>query len=187
MVAGALGGRKVIIMDSDKNLDAEFYKKLHAFKTNTTEVNDGDLESFARNEGEAGEASVDDSFESLNPSLDGSADEPPELSNNRKPKRIIAYSTKFLLEIFSQRKSSGDGTFKICPSLWKQLYIVMVKYSNAWIPVCYALLPDKCKKLIAKLSPQLQVKLSLKAELALFSLNPATPTPARESLFFSIS
>ena len=34
--------------------------------------------------------------------------------------------------------------------------------------------------------PQLQVKLSLKAELALFSFNPATH-PARESLFPSIS
>jgi hypothetical protein len=30
---------------------------------------------------------------------------------------------------------------------------------------------------IAKLSPQLQVKLCLKAELALFLLNPATTTP----------
>ena len=38
---------------------------------------------------------------------------------------------------------------------------------------------------IAKPSPQLQVKLSLKAELALFSLNPATP-PTRESLFSNI-
>ena len=46
--------------------------------------------------------------------------------------------------------------------------------------------------LIAKLSPQLQVKLCLKAELALISANPAThptptpPTPARESLFSNI-
>ena len=39
--------------------------------------------------------------------------------------------------------------------------------------------------IFAKLSPQLQVKLSLKAELALFSLNPATP-PTRESLFSNI-
>ena len=35
---------------------------------------------------------------------------------------------------------------------------------------------------------QLQVKLSLKTELALFSINPArTPTPTRQSLFSNIS
>ena len=46
----------------------------------------------------------------------------------------------------------------------------------------------KAEHLIAKLSPQLQVKLCLKAELALVSTNPAThpPTPARESLFSNI-
>ena len=36
-------------------------------------------------------------------------------------------------------------------------------------------------------SPQLQVKLSLNAELALFLLNPATPPPVQKSLFSKIS
>jgi hypothetical protein len=57
-----------------------------------------------------------------------SSSESEEESNSEpknKPKRIIAYSTKKLLKIFNQRKASGDGTFKICPSLWTQLYIVM--------------------------------------------------------------
>ena len=51
-----------------------------------------------------------------------------------------------MLEIFRERKASGDGTFKVCPTLWKQLYIVMVKFSHSWIPVVYALLPDKTKE-----------------------------------------
>ena len=97
VVAGALGGRKVIIMDSDKNLDADFYKELHAFETNAKVVDD-EFESFASDEGEPGEASNDgsnstESFESLDPSLDGSVDEPPESSNTKKPRRIITYST----------------------------------------------------------------------------------------------
>ena len=44
----------------------------------------------------------------------------------KKPKRIIIYTTKNLLKLFAQgRNSSGDGTSKACPSLWKQIYIIM--------------------------------------------------------------
>ena len=47
---------------------------------------------------------------------------------------------------------------------------------------------EKLQKLVyCQAQPQLQVKLSLKAELALFSINPATPTPTWESLFSNIS
>ena len=88
----------------------------------------GDSSSDASHESTSAEDALDDSI------------------SKKKPKRIIAYTTKYLLKLFSQRKSSGDGTFKISPSLWKKLYIVMIKLGTSWIPACYALLPDKCKE-----------------------------------------
>ena len=171
VVNDALGGRKVIVMDSNKDLDEEYYVKVNDFENNRSDFVE-DLEPFIRNgednldtQSEDEETSMDEvtdsekSAENLrNPFFLGetssntsneSANNPENLSAGsayqKKPKRIIAYSTKKLLKIFAERKASGDG-FKICPSLWKQLYILMVKFSNSWIPVCYALLPDKCKE-----------------------------------------
>jgi hypothetical protein len=200
IVRSTVGGKKIIIMDSNKHLDREYYSKLNAFENNHShfnedleqfilDANDADIDEEESFDGEreqdeqdavaenseerpinpfyAGESSSDTSNASetvekrkVNPFYAYVGDSSSNASNEstssenvmedsihkKKPKRIIAYSTKFLLTIFNQRKSSGDGTFKICPSLWKQLYIVMVKFGNSWIPVCYALLPDKCKE-----------------------------------------
>ena len=152
-------------MDSNKFFDNDFGKKLDDFRNNLTN-HDDDLVEFNINdmndqntEGESEEETMDnDNIEKSAEDIrlvdysDSSADSQSEdefsiqPSSREKPKRIIAYSTKKLLKIFDQRKCSGDGTFKICPSLWKQLYIVMVKFGNSWIPVIYALLPDKCKE-----------------------------------------
>ena len=162
VVKDTIGGHKVIIMDSNKLLDNEFYKKLGDFKSNRTEYDD-DVAEFISNgsnnavnddTNEEEEETIEDE-QNENRALPGlvdyslSSSESENESNSttrNKPKRIIAYSTKKLLNIFNQRKASGDGTFKICPSLWTQLYIVMVKFGNSWIPVVYALLPDKCKE-----------------------------------------
>ena len=100
VVAGALGGRKVIIMDSDKNLDADFYKELHAFETNAKVVDD-EFESFASDEGEPGEASNGGSNSSLDPFLNGSADESPKVSNPKSS--FLSFSAK--------KKSLREGTF----------------------------------------------------------------------------
>ena len=161
VVKDALGGHKVIVMDSNKLLDTEYNKHLDDFKKNRTVYND-DLDEFitnsmnqphdesnATNESEEGEGN-DKSGEhpglvDYSSSSDDAGDSDSSIEST-KPKRIIAYSTKLLLKLFNQQKSSGDGAFKICPALWKQLYIVMVKFKDSWIPVCYALLPDKCQE-----------------------------------------
>ena len=158
----AIGGHKVVIMDSNTMLDNKYYEELDNFKNERTEYDEG-VANFIR-EGIDGvgeddpNEEVDISVQStelgnvvgpglVDYSLSSSESEVESNSEPKnKPKRIIAYSTKKLLKMFNQRKASGDGTFKICPSLWKQLYIVMVKFGNSWIPVVYALLPDKCKE-----------------------------------------
>ena len=147
VVKEAVGGHKVIILDSNKDLDKEFYKKLDDFKRKKT-VSGDNCEDIVEN------TNSEDSFEAVNndKTINGLvdySDSSTESSSNEstpetlKPKRIIVYSTKHLLKLFNQRKSSGDGTFKISPALWKQLYVVMIKFGGSWIPVSYALLPDK--------------------------------------------
>ena len=171
IVNSTVGGQKIVIMDSNKHLDREYYSQLTAFENNQSQFNE-DLEQFILDANEADELDSSDmemennldeapinlffaenstanstnnsdsseppvKRKEINPFYagDSSSDTSKESSNaedvlddsipKQKPKRIIAYSTKYLLKLFSQRKSSGDGTFKICPSLWKQLYIVI--------------------------------------------------------------
>ena len=126
VIRDTLGGQKVIVMDSNKNLDKNFYRKLEDFKNKKTSSSKNDDTVIGL---------VDYSISSIESNDD-----------TVKPKRIISYTTEFLLKLFNQRKCSGDGTFKICPALWKQLYVTMVKFAGSWIPVCYSLLPDKSQE-----------------------------------------
>ena len=70
-----------------------------------------------------------------------SEENPPKRDN---PKRILIYTTWFLLSLFGHaEEASVDGTFKSIPLLWTQLFIVMLKFGGVWVPVMYAWLPDK--------------------------------------------
>ena len=130
VIKETLGGQKVILLDSNKDLDKKFYKKLENFKNDKTVT---------------GDTSVDDN-EAMIGLVDYSDSSIESNEDTNKPKRVIAFTTKLLLTLFNQRKSSGDGTFKISPLLWKQLYVVMIKFSGSWVPVFYALLPDKSQE-----------------------------------------
>ena len=148
VVKDAIGGHKVVVMDSNKMLDKEYHGKLDEFRSDKTR-NEADVADFIADSESNNDGNGDE--EEANPLNAGLVDYSISSSESdttpiNKPKRIIAYSTKKLLKIFRERKASGDGTFKVCPTLWKQLYIVMVKFSHSWIPVVYALLPDKTKE-----------------------------------------
>ena len=174
IVKSTVGGRKIIIMDSNKHLDNNYYSELALFENNSSEFSD-DIDQFILDASdEDGHASdveceediaeessteVHNRINERNPFYNGDSSTSTESSQNhdksedveaesikKKPKRIIAYTTKYLLKLFNQTKSSGDGTFKISPTLWKQVYIVMIKMKDSWVPICYALLPDKCKE-----------------------------------------
>ena len=70
--------------------------------------------------------------------------EAPPKPSNRLPKRILAFSSKKLLNLFSQcERGSLDGTFKSCCKLWGQKFVWMLKYNGHWIPVIWGWLPDK--------------------------------------------
>ena len=62
---------------------------------------------------------------------------------NKLPKRILCFTSNLLLQQFSRQKCSVDGTFKVIPTLWTQLFILMIKVNGAFVSVCYCWLPDK--------------------------------------------
>ena len=61
-----------------------------------------------------------------------------------KPKRILIFTSLALLSLLSLcRNGSVDGTFKSVSKHWKQLFIFLCQYKEAFLPVCFAWLPDK--------------------------------------------
>ena len=60
-------------------------------------------------------------------------------------KRIIMFSTNALLEIAARASEIlGDGTFKITPKLWHQVFVISAQVtSDVYVPVAVFLLPDK--------------------------------------------
>ena len=61
-------------------------------------------------------------------------------------KRVLVFSTDIALDACNVSDIDtcfGDGTFKIAPILFEQLWIVRARFDAANLPICYALLQDK--------------------------------------------
>ncbi|CAF3339026.1 unnamed protein product [Rotaria socialis] len=66
--------------------------------------------------------------------------------------RIIIFASAEQLQLLeSGEQLLVDGTFKVTPSIFYQLYAMHVVYRNAVLPVVFALLPNKLNKLIVVL------------------------------------
>ena len=60
------------------------------------------------------------------------------------PPRVLVFTTVMLLALLAVcRNGCVDGTFKSMSKQWKQLFIMMVNYRGAFIPVAFGWLPDK--------------------------------------------
>ena len=60
--------------------------------------------------------------------------------------RILFFATDYMLKVFARAKTvSVDGTFKMAPTFWKQLFILCAEISwlGIWVPCAFAILPDK--------------------------------------------
>ena len=62
--------------------------------------------------------------------------------------RIILFATNQTLRLLARASAiSCDGTFKMCPKLWGQLFIVCGQLTkDIWIPLAFGFLPDKKKQ-----------------------------------------
>ena len=60
------------------------------------------------------------------------------------PKRVLIFTSLTLLSLLSLAKYGNiDGTFKSQSRQWKQLFVVLVDFCGASIPILFAFLPDK--------------------------------------------
>ena len=61
-----------------------------------------------------------------------------------KPPRVLVFTNLTLLGLLAVCKyGSVDGTFKSMSKQWKQLFVFMVDYKGAFLPVAFGWLPDK--------------------------------------------
>ena len=105
--------------------------------------------------------------------------ETPPPASKSLPKRVLAFSSQKLLNLFSKcKRGSVDGTFKSSCKLWKQQFIFMLKYKEHWIPVVWGWLPDKSEEsykvffhlLLEKLE-ELEIEFNLVEVIVDFELN----------------
>ena len=110
----------MLVLDSDKECDTDFILEAEEFL--------------------AGRRPMDVEFD-----LENNPTENETLSG--KPKRVIVFTTKDQLTMLeTERKACGDGTFRVGPAFFKQVFILLVKMGKKkknWVPAFYALLPDK--------------------------------------------
>ena len=58
--------------------------------------------------------------------------------------RILSISSDFCLNLLGVcTKASVDGTFRIAPTNWSQIFILMAKYDDKFVPVSFGFLPNK--------------------------------------------
>lgn len=64
--------------------------------------------------------------------------------DNRETNRIIIFATERNLNLLrTHRNWYCDGTFKVCPGLFHQLYTINIIINNSMIPVVYALMSTR--------------------------------------------
>ena len=82
--------------------------------------------------------------------------------NNVDQSRILLFATNFTLRLLANATAiSCDGTFRKCPKLWYQLFIVSGEISNGyWLPLAFAFLPNKKQETYLSFFTQLKNAMS---------------------------
>lgn len=61
--------------------------------------------------------------------------------------RILVFATQRNIDLLARAKVwFMDGTFKVTPSIFFQVYTIHVMYKDAVVPLVYALLPNKTEE-----------------------------------------
>ena len=141
-------GHKVVTLDSNK-LSDDWQSAINKSNPNSKyyweKLNENMKDYEDDRDEEVNENENSDTVDDVAPddALEGGPEEPPSSSKNL-PKRVVAYTSTQLLQLFSKcKRGSLDGTFKSCCKLWKQQFVFMLKHNGHWIPAVWGWLPDK--------------------------------------------
>ena len=164
LLAKLEGGKKILVMDSKKDLPVnwrridlkESYGLANAEEADVGNVNSDNASSDDCPSSDIGSTSDEAGTETATPTMDEDLvrdtgeyqDVAMEHTINveavKEPKRVLVFSTTVLLGLLSVCKyGSVDGTFKAMTRKWKQLFVFMVNYHGAFLPVAFGWLPDK--------------------------------------------
>ena len=163
---------KVIVCDSNKLNDG--WRDKIAKSNRNSEYNWHNLTQDMLNLEEYNHGDITEHVADLDDDLDFE-----ELANKDLPKRVLAFSSKLLLEQLSKKlKTSVDGTFKSSCALWGQMFVWMVKADGYWIPTVFGWLPDKSEDsykvffhLVIEKMKELRLDLEVESVLCDFELN----------------
>lgn len=79
------------------------------------------------------------------------------LSDDTSSERIFMFSSEKFIKLFSRVDTIYlDGTFYVCPDIYKQLYTIHVLISGQMILIAYFLLPGKEERIYIKMLHILQ-------------------------------
>ena len=152
---------KLIVMDSDEEMewDSVGRRGNPNTKYNWSKITE-ELLDYDREEDDPEEEDEEDGIDE-NDDPEDLIEEPQgteESAEDQDTERVLVFTTMELLKLLSQTsRGSVDGTFKSSCRLWKQNFILMVKFKGIWIPVCWGWLPNK-KELAYKKFLQLILK-----------------------------
>ena len=129
-----IGGKNVLVLDSNDLPDTKEEREeliKNAF--------DHRIENVPTENQTFDDADVDDEHDEQ----DNAGGEEPT-GTKIFSKRTLVFTTLTLLSLLStELKASVDGTFKaICPN-FDQLFILLVRICDSWVPVAYGFLPDR--------------------------------------------
>lgn len=141
------GGSKVLVLDSDVDLPKDWdiidMKEKYGFTVAKDNLHGGGLSS------DGGSSDGGGSEEEAN-QAETEVFDPPSMEErclddqNIKPPRVLVFTTCMLVALLAVcRAGSVDGTFKAMSKQWKQLFIFLVCYKGAFIPIAFGWLPDK--------------------------------------------
>ena len=83
------------------------------------------------------------------------------IDDSKDDDRVLLFSTDDNLKLLSKHRDwLGDGTFKILPLLFLQLYSILVEINNFIIPLAFGLLPNKTQRTYLKFFSMLKKRLT---------------------------
>jgi hypothetical protein len=83
------------------------------------------------------------------------------IDDSKDDNRVLLFSTDDNLNLLSKHRDwLGDGTSKILPLLFLQLYTILVEINNFIIPLAFGLLPNKTQKTYLKFFSLLKKRLT---------------------------
>ena len=95
--------------------------------------------------------------------------------------RIFIFGTNQSLQLLSQSQNwFGDGTFKVCPQIFFQIYTIHAQINGRILPCIYALLPNKTEETYTRLFREVEQQVAISPTNILMNFERAALNSVRQ-------